>query len=1585
MDPDDPSPAVFLQNLNIDTSAMGYSVQFQRFYVVSRDDQNLYVIDGDGNIDQVTITNSCPTLGNTSLDVSTDGYIYARDDSDDWTIVRLRLIDATTAEYVDSFSLSKDPDNDSDSSPGSDMAIHPTNGYIYMLNDTDKGIYVYDREDGSLIKKYTLDLSNVTAPSTNAEAGSQWFDGEGRLYTWLNYDFDSSDAEDYHLWRFTFDDTNDVAVAEDLGSTGSISGSGDGAACQFYTPWPDSDDDNVTNDEDLDDDNDGIPDSDEGLVCVDPGTKLSDYESVAQPDPGYNLTGQTVATKIPGLDIYHSNNLPDSTFAVYSDKQSSGIYPYHAVHKVAGSAVSPKTDVFTFKFNKPVFDLEYYLQDIDAGNSTQYERVKVDAYYQGDSVAPCEVIMGSDVYVNSNGEFESNGDGDGSPNTSVLLKYCSLVDEIRVRISSNWDTETFSHFPSGCLAQDSDGDGILDHLDLDSDNDGIPDVIEAGGTDRNGDGVIDDFLDDDGDGLSDQVDNIDSGAGDKEVTSGTPLPNPDTDGDGLKNVLDVDSDNDGMTDVNEAGGTDSDGDGRIDGFSDDDGDGLSDNVDTTEGGSALRVPDSDGDDHADYVDIDSENDGIPDNIEAQTTSDYQAPEGTDSDGDGLDDRYDPDNDAVLLVDPVDTDGDGTPDYLDLNSDNDYYTDSVEGWDTDNDGKADTLLSGVDSDGDGLDDAYDNDDTQINPTNGTVPTDYPDLDNPGGDMDWRQGLDSDNDGVADTEDLDDDNDGIPDVDECQQTSPFVWSQDTEIIDFYTANGTVNGVGFTYYSPQGWVEGASGVWHYGLLPPEYNVPNNDPTIKVSRVTTNYITFEQPVKNPTLVITSIGNAPSNPNFRPVQVEFSDPVEVLWKSTYAGLYVDSATQVTGEDGDVIVRFNGVYSTIWFKYKNFENYANVVIGQSIYTCDADNDGIPNHLDLDSDNDGIPDVIEAGGTDDDGDGIIDDFTDSDGDGLSDQVDDVDSGSGDDEVTSGTPLPNPDTDSDGLKNVLDVDSDNDGLTDVNEAGGADADGDGRIDGFRDADEDGFADSVDGTEGGSSLPTPDSDGDAHANYVDIDSDNDGIPDNIEAQSTSGYLAPVGTDSDGDGLDDRYDPDNNATLLVDPVNTDGADEPDYLDTDSDNDGDSDALEAWDTDNDGTVDVEPSGSDADNDGLDDAYDKDDTRTNPTNGTTPLDYPDLDNPGNDRDWREVKNYPPDATDNSVTVDEDTQATGNVITDDNGNGVDSDPENDPLTVTDFLVDTDGDTTKEKFNPGDTATITGVGTVTINTDGSYSFRPENNFNGHVPTIIYTITDGHGGKDSANLEITVNPVNDPPIATDNSVTIREDGKATGNVITGNDGSGVDSDPDNDDLSVIGFQVDVDGDGVAEHFGPGDSVTISGVGTITINSDGSYVFTPLSNFDGTVPPITYFITDGHGATSSAKLNISIIPMSDPPEARDDRVVTTVNTPVTINILGNDSDPDGDPISLVSVSPPSHGTLRVNPNGTITYTPESNYVGTDEFTYTIRDNEGHLDSAVVVIEINPRALSVPSLGEWGRIILSTLLFGIAILYRKRCSRKLN
>jgi gliding motility-associated-like protein len=139
------------------------------------------------------------------------------------------------------------------------------------------------------------------------------------------------------------------------------------------------------------------------------------------------------------------------------------------------------------------------------------------------------------------------------------------------------------------------------------------------------------------------------------------------------------------------------------------------------------------------LDIDSDADGIVDNIEAQPTDNYIPPNATFTEnGNGVDTAY-PNG-----LSPINTDGglatDDKPifDYIDINSDNDIREDSIEGWDFNDDGIAETIASGVDADNDGLDDGYDTDNSRVNPTNGQRPTDFPNVDYAATpERDWRE--------------------------------------------------------------------------------------------------------------------------------------------------------------------------------------------------------------------------------------------------------------------------------------------------------------------------------------------------------------------------------------------------------------------------------------------------------------------------------------------------------------------------------------------------------------------------------------------------------------------------------------------------------------------------------------------------------------------------------------------------------------------------------------------------------------------------------------------------------------------------------
>ena len=269
---------------------------------------------------------------------------------------------------------------------------------------------------------------------------------------------------------------------------------------------------------------------------------------------------------------------------------------------------------------------------------------------------------------------------------------------------------------NGLGAQDFDGDGIPNYLDTDSDNDGIPDLVEALGADNNNDGKIDSFTDANRDGIDDNIvlatallkTGPDAGPVDGRADS---YPNKNLDQDFRPNAYDLDSDGDGIVDVIEAGLPDANFNGLVDGTI-----GTNGWSTSASGLGLLGLRNADGVGNPDYLDIDSDDDGIPDNIEGQSTAGYKMPVVADADGDGLINTYDnlaSFGGSGIMV--YDHDGDGIPDYRDLNSDGDSQPDIVEGNDFNLNGKADDLvtLTGLDTDGDGLDNRFDSLNSVIN--------------------------------------------------------------------------------------------------------------------------------------------------------------------------------------------------------------------------------------------------------------------------------------------------------------------------------------------------------------------------------------------------------------------------------------------------------------------------------------------------------------------------------------------------------------------------------------------------------------------------------------------------------------------------------------------------------------------------------------------------------------------------------------------------------------------------------------------------------------------------------------------------------
>jgi VCBS repeat-containing protein len=285
-----------------------------------------------------------------------------------------------------------------------------------------------------------------------------------------------------------------------------------------------------------------------------------------------------------------------------------------------------------------------------------------------------------------------------------------------------------------------------------------------------------------------------------------------------------------------------------------------------------------------------------------------------------------------------------------------------------------------------------------------------------------------------------------------------------------------------------------------------------------------------------------------------------------------------------------------------------------------------------------------------------------------------------------------------------------------------------------------------------------------------------------------------------------------------------------------------------------------------------------------------------------VVNSPPVATDDSATTNEDTPVTIDVLAND------TDVDGDTLTVASVTQPSNGSVTNNGTN--------------------VSYTPNANYNGS-DSFTYTASDGNGGSDTATVNVTVTPINDPPVAVDDAYSTDEDTTLT---VAASGVLGNDTDAENDSLTAVKV-------GDPSH------------GTLTLNSDGSFTYTPDDDYNRT-DSFTYKANDGAADSNTATVIITINAVNDAPVAVGDAYNTDENTPLTAaapGVLGNDSDLDSDPLTAVKVSDPSHGTLTLNSNGSFTYTPAVNFNGTDSFTYKANDGTADSNTATVTITVNP------------------------------------
>lgn len=236
-----------------------------------------------------------------------------------------------------------------------------------------------------------------------------------------------------------------------------------------------------------------------------------------------------------------------------------------------------------------------------------------------------------------------------------------------------------------------------------------------------------------------------------------------------------------------------------------------------------------------------------------------------------------------------------------------------------------------------------------------------------------------------------------------------------------------------------------------------------------------------------------------------------------------------------------------------------------------------------------------------------------------------------------------------------------------------------------------------------------------------------------------------------------------------------------------------------------------------------------------------------------------------------------------------------------------------------------GVFSLNSDGTYTYTPKANFNG-LDSVQYRVCDALGLCTTAFLYLNVLPVNDAPTTSNSEVTLSEDSPLTASV-----------------LLNVG---DIDGNLNPNSFALVD-MTVNG--TITMTSNGTYVYTPKVNFSGR-DSVHYRVCDMSGVCSAAKLSFTVTPVNDAPTLLNSYQALDEDLPFTFNVSANASDVDGNlnSNSFVILNSPLHGTISMTPKGVVIYTPILDYVGQDSVQYRVCDLNGACTVATIVLNIS-------------------------------------
>lgn len=216
------------------------------------------------------------------------------------------------------------------------------------------------------------------------------------------------------------------------------------------------------------------------------------------------------------------------------------------------------------------------------------------------------------------------------------------------------------------------------------------------------------------------------------------------------------------------------------------------------------------------------------------------------------------------------------------------------------------------------------------------------------------------------------------------------------------------------------------------------------------------------------------------------------------------------------------------------------------------------------------------------------------------------------------------------------------------------------------------------------------------------------------------------------------------------------------------------------------------------------------------------------------------------------------------------------------------------------TDVGFGILILNSDGSFTYQPNLNV-ASTDSFTYVANNGTHNSNEATVTLSVNPINDTPTASDDSYTTLEDTALV--IVT---------------PGVLDNDSDIDGDSFSSIID-----TSTNDGTLVLNSDGSFTYTPNTNFVG-FDSFTYHTNDGLLDSNIATVDITITSENDAPVAQDDLAETQQNVPIRIDVLENDSDVEDDSLNIILIIDPSQtkGTVELE-NSKVLFTPNLDFVG--------------------------------------------------------------